>query len=60
MKFKQEVQDILENAENLALTLETVANTPRLANPVEIKRLATVLKNLIKKASDRVSLEYEG
>jgi hypothetical protein len=60
MKYKQEVQDILESAENLALTLETVTNTPRLANPIEIKRLATALKNLIKKASDRISLEYEG
>tara|TARA_R110000744_G_scaffold34774_2_gene80815 strand:+ start:4031 stop:4213 length:183 start_codon:yes stop_codon:yes gene_type:complete len=60
MKFKQEVEQALEVAENLALTLETVASTPRLSNPVEIKRLATAIRNHIKKAADRVSLEYEG
>ena len=38
MKFKQEVEEALEVAENLALTLETVASTPRLSNPDEIKR----------------------
>tara|TARA_Y100001963_G_C6632154_1_gene376813 strand:- start:394 stop:576 length:183 start_codon:yes stop_codon:yes gene_type:complete len=60
MKYKQQVQVSLEKIEQLALTLETVVNNPRLAEVNEIKRLATAIRHHIKQVSDKVSLEYEG
>ena len=60
MKYKEDVENSIEKAEQLALTLETAVYTPRLANPTEIKRLATEIRKQIKFIADRVSLEYEG
>ena len=53
MKYKEEVEKSIEKAEQLALTLETVVNTPRLTDRTEIKKQ-------LKFISDRVSLEYNG
>jgi hypothetical protein len=60
MKYKQEVELSLEKVEQLALTLETVVNNPRLAEVSEIKRLATAIRQHVKQISNKVSLEYEG
>jgi len=59
MKYKEDVERSIEKAEQLALTLETAVSTPRLANPTELKRLATEIRQQIKFIADRVSLEYE-
>ena len=58
MKYKQQIEDALEKAEQLSLTLDTVANTPRLADPKEIKRLTLAIRNHLKFISERISLEY--
>jgi hypothetical protein len=57
MKYKEEVE---KSIEQLALTLETVVNTPRLTDRTELKRLSTAIRNELKFISDRISLEYNG
>jgi len=58
MKYKQEIQDALEKAEQLSLTLDTIINTPRLVNPQEIKSLGKAIRSHLKFIADRISLEY--
>jgi predicted DNA-binding protein len=60
MKYKEEVEKSIERVEQLALTLETVVNTPRLTDRTEIKRLSVEIRKQLKFISDRVSLEYNG
>ncbi len=60
MKYKEEVEKSMEKVEQLALTLETVVNTPRLTDRTELKRLSTAIRNELKFISDRISLEYNG
>jgi len=58
MKYKQEIQDAIEKAEQLSLTLDTIVNTPRLVNPSQIKELSKAIRSHLKFISDRISLEY--
>tara|TARA_B100000287_G_C20420908_1_gene697460 strand:- start:25 stop:231 length:207 start_codon:yes stop_codon:yes gene_type:complete len=60
MKYKEEVQNAIEKAEQLALTLDTVVKTPRLTDRSELLRLSSEIKKQLKFISDRVSLEYNG
>jgi len=58
MKFKQEIEIAIEKAEQLALSLDTIVNTPRLADPTEIKNLTKAIRTHLKFAAERLSLEY--
>ena len=58
MKYKQEIENAVEKAEQLSLTLETIVNTPRLADPIEIKNLTKAIRTHLKFVAERLSLEY--
>jgi len=60
MKYKEECEKAIEKAEQLALTLDTVINTPRLDDRRELIRLSAEIKKQLQFISNRLSLEYEG
>jgi len=60
MKYKEEIENAVEKAEQLALTLETITNTPRLNDATEVRRITTALRSHLKFIAERVSLERNG